>query len=537
MSADGEQHDYVIVGAGSAGCALAGRLSEDPRRSVALIEAGGRDRNLWLHIPVGYYRTGWRPEFSWNFQTEPEPRLGGRRIMWPRGRVLGGSSAINGLVYMRGQPEDFDAWRQLGNVGWDWRSLLPLFRRSEDQERGADALHGVGGPLGVSNLTLRHEICEAYLRAAVECGIPHNPDFNGPTQEGVGYYQLTNRNGWRCSAATAYLRPARGRANLRVMTGLQVDRVLFEGARAIGIIGRIGERQVRMLARREVILCAGALNSPHLLQLSGVGPAALLSQHGIAVVRDLPGVGENLQDHFQIKTVFKCTRTITFNDDYKSLWRRAKIAAEYVFKRTGPMTIGAGQIGIFARTQPGAATPDVQFHMMPFSSDDPTKGMHDFPGFTASICQLRPESRGQVALRSPDPRAHPRIVANYLATETDRRVVLDGLRLARRIGRAPALAPYVASEYLPGDQCQSDDELMAHTARWGSTIFHPAGTCKMGQDETSVVDARLRVRGVERLRVADASIMPTLISGNTNAACIVIGEKLADLIGEDERAG
>jgi choline dehydrogenase len=537
MSAEIEHHDYVIVGAGSSGCALAARLSEDPRRQVALIEAGGPDRNLWIHIPVGYYRTAWDPRLSWNFTTEPEQRLGGRAIVWPRGRVLGGSSSINGLVYIRGQIQDFDTWRQLGNVGWDWRSLLPVFRRSEDQARGETELHGVGGPLAVADLTMRHELCEAYLRAAVESGIPHNPDFNGPTQEGVGYYQLTSRNGWRCSAAAAYLRPARNRANLRIATGMLVERVVFEGARAVGVIGRIGERVVRVLARREVILCAGAVQSPQILQLSGVGPAHLLTAHGIAVIKDLRGVGQNLQDHLQVKTVFRCAKPITINDDLKSLWRRAMIAAEYVFRRTGPMTIGAGQLGVFARTQPGAATPDVQFHVMPLSTDNPAKGMHDFSAFTASICQLRPESRGHIAIRSADPREHPMIVANYLATETDRRIVVDGLRLSRKIARAPALAPYFGGEYLPGDLVQTDEELLAHAARYGTTIFHPAGTCKMGAGDTGVVDPRLRVHGVDRLRVADGSIMPTLISGNTNAACIMIGEKLADMIREDELAG
>lgn len=530
MTEEIEQHDYVIVGAGSAGCALAGRLSEDPQRSVALIEAGGADRNLWLHIPVGYYRTAFGSAFSWDFKTEPEPRLGDRQIIWPRGRVIGGSSSINGLIYMRGQPEDFDTWRQLGNAGWDWQSVLPVFKRCEDQERGASELHGVGGPLGVADLRLRHELCEAYIRAAVESGIPYNPDFNGTQQEGVGYYQLTIRGRWRCSAAAAYLRPARRRANLRIATDMLVERVAFEGRRAVGVIGRIGGRRVRVGARREVILCAGAVQSPQLLQLSGIGPGALLARHGIAVVNDLPGVGENLQDHFQVKTIFRCARPITLNDDVKSIWRRAVIAAEYLLKRSGPMTIGAGQVGVFARTMPGAATPDVQFHVMPSSTEDPARGLHDFSGFTASICQLRPESRGRIAINSPDPGEAPRIVANYLATDTDRRVVMAGLRLSRRIARAPALAAYVAGEYWPGDAAESDEELVAHAARTGTTIFHPAGTCKMGADPASVVDAQLKVHGVGGLRVADASIMPTLVSGNTNAACIMIGEKLADMI-------
>jgi choline dehydrogenase len=529
--------DYVVVGAGSAGCAVAARLSEDPSVRVLLLEAGARDRNLWLHIPLGYGKTMFHPTLSWNLETEPEPELEGRRIPWPRGRVLGGSSASNGLIYIRGQAEDYDHWRQLGCTGWSFEDVLPYFRRAEDQERGADALHGAGGPLGVSDLRDRGPLARAFIEAAVELGLPRNDDFNGPSQEGAGFYQVTARNGWRCSAATAYLRPARGRANLRVETGAQATRLLFEGRRAVGVAFRQGGALREARAAREVILCGGAIASPQLLLLSGIGPAEELAALGIPVVHDLPQVGRNLQDHFQARMVYRCRRRgVTLNDRMASLRGRAGMALEFALFRRGMLTISAGTAGLFARVLPGSATPDVQYHFIPFSADGPGRSLHPFPGFTISVCQLRPESRGTITLASPDPSVPARIRANYLATETDRRCIVEGLKLTRRLAATRALAPFVEAEYLPGPEAQGEEALLAHARRTGTTIFHPCGTCRMGSDPASVVDTELRLRGIAGLRVADASIMPTVVSGNTNAACIMIGEKAADLIRAAARA-
>jgi len=525
-------YDFIVVGAGSAGCVLAHRLSADPRHRVLLLEAGPADRNPWIHIPVGYFRTMYS-SLSWGYQTEPEPGLGGRSVLWPRGKVLGGSSSINGLVYIRGQAEDFDHWRQLGNPGWSFADVLPYFRRAEHQERGADAFHGAGGPLGVSDLRLKHPICEAFIAAAEAAGIPRNADFNGASQEGVGYFQLTTRDGWRASTAREYLRPVRRRTNLAVETEALAARVVLEGRRAVGVayLKNGTERVAR--ARGEIVLSGGAINSPQLLQLSGIGPGGLLQAHGIAVQHDLPGVGECLQDHFQVRFVYRCPLPITFNDLARSPWRKLGVALEWLLRRSGPMTIGAGQVGLFCRTRPELATPDIQFHMFPVSMDRPGGKFHDYPGITSSICQLRPESRGWLRIVSSDARVHPEMCGNYLATETDRRVVVDGLKLARRISRAPALRDFFAGEYLPGDGVERDDEWLDYARRIGGTIYHPSGTCRMGPDESAVVDPDLRVRGVEGLRVADASIMPTITNAQLNAPVIMIGEKAAAMIRED----
>jgi choline dehydrogenase len=536
---DGGIFDYVIVGAGSAGCVLANRLSEDAGVSVALIEAGGRDSNPWIHVPAGYYRNFSNPSVTWQFGSGPEPHLDGRTITWPRGRVLGGSSAINGLLYVRGQAQDFDVWRQLGNVGWAFQDVLPYFKRAEDQERGADEYHGAGGPLGVSDVRLRRrQLCDAFVDACEAAGIPRSEDFNGARQEGAGYYQLTNRNGRRCSAAVAYLRPARSRRNLAIVTGALVHGIELDGRRATGIrCGRAG-RVRTIAARREVILAAGAIGSPQILQLSGIGPASALAAAGVPVRHELAGVGENLQDHLQVRFVYACRDGGgSLNEVWHSPWQQLRAGLEYVLTRRGILTIGAGVAGAFARSRPDVDLPDVQFHFMPLSADRPGQGLHRFSGVTASVCQLRPESRGTLAIASADPAAHPGIVSNYLAAETDRRVLLDGMKLIRRTTSQPAFARYVLREHLPGPEADSDEALMSYARGYATTVFHPCGTCKMGSDAKAVVDARLKVHGIAGLRVADASIMPVITSGNTNAPTIMIGEKAADMIRHDARAG
>jgi choline dehydrogenase len=526
-----QAYDFIVIGAGSAGCVLANRLSADPAHRVLLLEAGGRDLNPWIHVPIGYYRTIFDTKIGWGYQTEPEPGLNGRRIPWPRGKVLGGSSSINGLVYIRGQKADFDHWRQLGNAGWSYDDVLPYFKRAEDQARGPDAYHGVGGPLSVGD-SARHELVEAWIQACVDLGIPRNDDFNGAVQEGAGYFQLTNRKGFRCSSAVAYLRPAKRRKNLAIETNALVRRIVLDGRRASAVTWRQNGAERTARARREIVLAAGAIGSPQVLQLSGIGPGEHLRAHGIEALHDLPGVGHNLQDHFQARSVYRCTRPITLNDRVRSPWQKLLMGLEWFVFRTGPLTVGAGQGGIFARTRRELATPDVQFHIILFSAARPGEALHPFSGFTASVCQLRPDSRGSVLIRSPDPQTHPAIVANYLAAETDRRAVVAGLHLARRLAATESLKPYIAEEIEPGPDKVSDDDMLAHARACGSTIFHPSGTCMMAPaaNPMAVVDHELRVHGLEALRVADASIMPTVVSGNTNAACIMIGEKCADLM-------
>ncbi|MGH6897403.1 MAG: GMC family oxidoreductase [Geminicoccaceae bacterium] len=523
--------DFIVIGAGSAGCVLANRLSADPANRVLLLEAGGRDVNPWIHVPIGYYRTIFDPRIGWGYRTEPEPGLNGRQIPWPRGKVLGGSSSINGLVYIRGQKEDFDHWRQLGNAGWSYDDVLPYFKRAEDQARGPGDYHGAGGPLSVGD-SARHELVEAYIEACIDLGIPRNDDFNGAVQEGAGYFQLTNRKGFRCSAAVAYLRPVSKRPNLRIATHALVRRITLKGRRASGVTYRRDGVLRTARARREIVLAAGAIGSPQILQLSGIGPPEHLRACAIAVAHALPGVGRNLQDHFQARSVYRCTRPITLNDRVRSPFQKLLMGLEWFVFRTGPLTVGAGQGGIFARTRAGLATPDVQFHIILFSADRPGQPLHPFSGFTASVCQLRPESRGTVMIRSPDPEAHPAIVANYLAAETDRRCIVAGLHLARRLAATESLAPYIAEEIEPGPDKTSDEDLLAHARARGSTIFHPSGTCMMAPaaNPMAVVDDQLRVHGLLALRVADAAVMPTVVSGNTNAACIMIGEKCAEMI-------
>jgi len=522
--------DYVIVGAGSAGCALANRLSADGRHSVLLLEAGPRDTNPWLHIPIGYAKTMFNPRVNWCFYTEPEPGMNGRRIYWPQGKTLGGSSAINGLIAVRGQAQDYERWAAEGNPGWGFGDVLPYFKRLEHAPEGDPAFHGRGGPVWCSRIPRKHELIEAVIAGCAEIGIPRNEDFNAATQEGAGYYQLTTRRGWRCSTASAYLKPARGRANLRVETEARVTRVEFAGRRAVGVVYRQGGAELAVTARREVLLCAGAVQSPQLLQLSGVGPRPLLTALGLPVVHELPGVGENLQDHLQARVIFECKRPITTNDDLKSRWRTLKIGLDYIFTRGGPMAVGINQGGIFARVDPAATTPDVQFHIATLSSDMAGSPPHAFSAFTFSVGDLRPQKRGFVRIQSADALQPPAMQPNYLATADDRRTLVAGIRLARRISTTRALAPYVKGEFRPGPTAQSDEDLLEFARAYGATIFHQSGTCRMGRDALSVVDASLRVHGLESLRVIDCSVMPTLTSGNTNLPVIMIAEKAADLI-------
>ena len=529
------QFDYVIVGAGSAGCVLAHRLSEDGKQSVLLLEAGPKDRNLWIHVPLGYGRLFKERSVNWMYQTEPEPGLGGRTVFQPRGKVLGGSSSINGLLYVRGQHQDYDRWRQLGNSGWGFDDVLPYFKKAEDQQRGGDGFHGVGGPLPVSDSRYVDPLSAAFVAAAAETGIPVNPDFNGASQEGAGFFQTTTRSGRRASTAVAYLGAARGRRNLRVETAALVQRVMFEGRRAVAVAYRKDGALRTVRAGRQIMLCGGAFNSPQLLQLSGIGPAELLSRHGIEVVLDAPGVGHDLQDHLQVRVVVRCAKPITLNDVVNSPVRRIMAGLQYAVLRQGPLTIAAGTSGAFLKTDPRLATPDIQIHFLPFSTDKMGERLHPFSGFSASVCQLRPESRGSLQIRSADPAVAPEIRINYLATDVDRTANVEGLKILRKILRAPALKPYMVEEVDPGDRACSDEALLSHCRARGSTIYHPTSTCRMGSDPLAVVDQRLRLRGIEGLRVVDASVMPDLVSGNTNAAVIMIAEKAADMILQDAR--
>jgi len=534
-SSEALEFDYVVVGAGSAGCVLANRLSADGRYSVLLLEAGPKDNNLWIHVPLGYGRLFKEKTVNWMYQTEPEPGLDGRTIFQPRGKVLGGSSSINGLLYVRGQHEDYDRWRQHGNSGWGFDDVLPYFKKAENQERGADDFHGAGGPLPVSDLVHADPLSAAFIAAAAETGIPVNPDFNGASQEGAGFFQTTTRRGRRASTAVAYLRPARGRRNLQVETSALAQRILFDGHRADAIEFRQAGVLRTARARKEILVSSGAYNSPQLLQLSGVGPAELLRQHGIDVVLDAPGVGHDLQDHMQVRVVMRCTQSITLNDVVNSPVRRILAGARYAAFRKGPLTIAAGTSGAFFKTSPRLATPDIQIHFLPFSTDKMGERLHSFSGFSASVCQLRPESRGSLRIRSADPTMAPEIRINYLSTEVDRIANVEGLKVLRRILQAPALRPYVMQEVDPGAKVSTDEELLNYCRARGSTIYHPTSTCRMGSDPLAVVDQSLRVRGLEGLRVVDGSIMPDLVSGNTNAAIIMIAEKASDMILQDSR--
>ncbi|MFO1138097.1 MAG: GMC family oxidoreductase N-terminal domain-containing protein [Paracoccus sp. (in: a-proteobacteria)] len=521
-------HDFIVIGAGSAGCVLANRLSADPRHRILLIEAGGRDNYHWVHIPVGYLYCIGNPRTDWGFRTAPEPGLGGRDLLYPRGRLLGGCSSINGMIYMRGQAADYDHWRQLGCTGWGWDDVEPLFKASEDYYAGASEHHGAGGEWRVEEQRLRWDILDDFALAAQAAGIPATEDFNSGDNEGVGYFKVNQRGGWRVSAAKAFLRPALSRPNLTVMTDTQVRRVLFDGRRATGV-EVIQGGQTRVIAGGQIILSAGAIGSPQILQLSGIGPGALLHSMGIEVLRDC-AVGENLQDHLQIRCAYRVEDAVTLNQMTRHWWGKARIAAQYALFRNGPMSMAPSQLGAFARSSPDVATPDLEYHVQPLSLEAFGGALHDFPAITASVCNLRPESRGHVRITSPDPLAHPLIAPNYLSTSGDRLVAARAIRLTRRIMAQEPMARHNPQEFKPGPGGDSDEDLAQAAGRIASTIFHPVGTARMGADAGSIVDPTLKLREFQGIRVVDASIMPTITSGNTNSPTVMIAEKAARLI-------
>ena len=531
-----EEFNFIIIGAGSAGCVLANRLTVNPKNKVLLIEAGGKDLNPWIHIPVGYFKTMHNPNTDWCFKIQSDPGLNGREMNYPRGKTLGGSSSINGLLYIRGQSNDYDYWRQLGNVGWSWNDVLPYFKKAENQERGESEFHGVGGPLSVSDQRIKLKLLDTFMDAAEEFGIPKTKDFNTGVTEGCGYFQVTEKNGLRCSTAVGYLNPAKKRKNLKIVTRAHVKNIEFENNKAIAVNYWINKNLIKAKANTEIILSAGSIGSPHILQASGVGPGNLLKKYNINIVKEHPFVGKNLHDHLMLRPVYKVKNIYTLNKLYHSYFEKIKAGLNFFFFRRGPLTMGASQLCGFTKSDENLATPNLQYHVAPMSTDKlGGAALHNFPAFTPTITNIRPTSRGHIELGGADTRIDPKIFMNYLSSEEDKKIAVKAIKITRKIVlESEAFKPYEPEEMRPGINL-SDDEIVTEVGKYANTVFHPVGTCKMGNDESAVVNDRLQANGLQNLRIVDASVMPHITSGNTNAPTIMIAEKAADMIIEDHK--